>query len=335
MIPGLVLGVVLGAWFLAGIDWPALGAALRAVHPGWIVLASTLVFSEWVLRGLRWWLMLHPVDPELPIGLPVSATLVGAGANVLMPLRGGDLLRPAMIAALRPVPFTVALASTLLERLFDVTGVLGILAATMVMLPPATATSDVVDHVRTAIGGLLAAGLILLILTAVVASGTVRPLVNRAIAALPEGKIRQGAAVRHEEVLIGLRSIGSFARLLACVGITAIVWTCGVGAVMAVLTAFGLSDLPIETSLFVVGSINVAIAVPQAPGFVGVFQVVVERGLSLWHADRGAAQAIAIVYWAVSFVPVVAASLFEAWRLGFQLGETPRAKILDGQSERV
>lgn len=335
MLPGLLLGGVLGAWFISGVQWHELFEALRTVHPAWVALAGLLVLNEWVMRGLRWWVMLRPVDPTLPIGLPISATLVGAGANVLIPLRGGDLLRPAMITALRGIPFTVALSSTILERLLDVAGTLAILASVVVTLPPASETPDTVDHIRIAIQGLVASGVVLLLLVGILATGTMRPVVERFAARLPAGRPRDRAIGLYEEILIGLRSVGSIPRLLVCVGLTVIVWGSGVAAVAAVLRAFSLDELPIETSLFVLGSVNLAIAVPQAPGFLGVFQVVVERALSLWPADHGAAQAVALVYWGVCFVPVVLIGLFEGWRLGFRIGESTPEKILDGRSEGV
>lgn len=335
MIPGLLVGGVLGAWFISGVEWHALWGALETVRIGWVALAAVLVLNEWVMRGVRWWVMLRPVDLTLPLGLPISATLVGAGANVLIPLRGGDLLRPAMVGALRKVPFTVALSSTILERLLDMAGILSILAAMLFTLPPASETPDAVDEIRTAIQGLVGSGIVLLVLVAVIATGQVRPLVIRFAASLPTLSMRRRVIRLYEDILIGLRSVGSVSRLLVCVAMTVVVWGSGVGAVAAVLHAFGLDDLPIETSLFVLGSVNLAIAVPQAPGFLGVFQVVVERALSLWQADHGAAQAVAIVYWAVSYVPVVTIGLFEAWRLGFRIGGDPPQKFLDGQSERV
>lgn len=334
-VPGLLLGAALSVWFLSGVDWPALVGVLRAVHLGWIALAVGLVFAELLVRGLRWWMMLRSVDPTLPLSLAVSATVIGAGANVIVPFRGGDLLRPAILSSRRDIPFAVALSSTLLERLLDMAGALGILAAMLFTLPPASETSDVVDTLRNAIAALLVSGVILFGVTVIIASGRARRLVNRMIARIPAAKARRKAAVLHEEVLIGLRSVGSMARLLVCVGITGAVWVCGVLAVEAVLIAFGLADLPIETSLFVVGSINVAISVPQAPGFLGVFQVVVERGLSVWNADLTVAKGVAIVYWAVCFVPVVIGAMFEAWRGGFGMTDPPAEKILDGQSEAV
>ena len=46
-------------------------------------------------------------------------------------------------------------------------------------------------------------------------------------------------------------------------------------------------------------------AAPQAPGFIGPFQVAVQFGLGILHVDATAAASYAIMLWVVSMVPTV------------------------------
>ena len=60
------------------------------------------------------------------------------------------------------------------------------------------------------------------------------------------------------------------------------------------------------------------VAVPQAPGYWGAFQVAVSSSLMLFGAGESFAKASAILFWAVSFVPVTVIGLLAWWRSGYR-----------------
>ena len=70
-------------------------------------------------------------------------------------------------------------------------------------------------------------------------------------------------------------------------------------------------------------ALSLAMMVPQAPGFLGMFQVVTEQSLSLWHAPAAQAQAVAMVFWTVCFVPVTILGLVDGARLGLNKPDDP------------
>ncbi len=70
-------------------------------------------------------------------------------------------------------------------------------------------------------------------------------------------------------------------------------------------------------ALVVVGaSIALTVALPQAPGFIGVFHVAMEKTMLLWGQADANAQGFAIVFWAVSFLPVTIVGVVAIWREG-------------------
>jgi hypothetical protein len=86
---------------------------------------------------------------------------------------------------------------------------------------------------------------------------------------------------------------------------------------------------------FMTVAIALTVALPQAPGFFGVFHVAIETTLVLWGLDPAPAQAFAIVFWAVSFVPVAATGAILSWKEGFSLAalraETSRLEPAPGK----
>ncbi|MEC8277354.1 MAG: hypothetical protein VX026_06545, partial [Myxococcota bacterium] len=55
---------------------------------------------------------------------------------------------------------------------------------------------------------------------------------------------------------------------------------------------------------------------PQAPGFIGVFHVAIEETLILWGMSLGPAKGFALVFWAISFIPVTLLGVIRLWREG-------------------
>jgi len=81
------------------------------------------------------------------------------------------------------------------------------------------------------------------------------------------------------------------------------IWLNGALAIFALFQAFEL-DLPFGAACFVSVAIALTVALPQAPGFVGVFHVAIEKTLVLWGQSLLAAKGFALIFWAVSFLPV-------------------------------
>ncbi len=325
MFLGLIVAVALLAVFLSGVDGPALFGALRTVNVWWLLFGSVLILIEWVARGLRWWVLLRGVDDEGP-GAMISATLAGAAANTLIPLRGGDILRPAMLSLRRDVPFAAAVSSTVIDRLFDLAGVVLLLVALDFTLPARAETSVALGHLRMAVHGAVGGGLFLVLLIVVAVTAPAREIAVSTLSRLPSKRLAERAVKVFDQVVEGVIVAGKPSRLLAATLLTVVVWVCAVGAAEATHRSIGL-HLPVSAAILVVVTVNLAVSVPQGPGFVGVFQVAVEQALSLFSAPKGASQAVAILFWAVSFVPVTAIGAFEAWRQGIKLsGGAPPAE---------
>lgn len=324
MFLGLIVAVALLAVFLSGVDGPALVAALRTVNPWWLVFGSVLILIEWVARGVRWWVLLRAVDGEGP-GAMISATLAGAAANTLIPLRGGDILRPAMLSLKRDIPFAAAISSTVIDRLFDLAGVVFLLVALDFTLPARAETSSAMENLRMAVHGAVGGGLFLALLLVVSVTAPARELAVSLLSRLPSKRVATRAVQVFDQIVEGVIVAGKPSRLLVAALLTVVVWACAVGAAEATHRSIGL-DLPISAAILVVVTVNLAVSVPQGPGFVGVFQVAVEQALSIFASPKGASQAVAILFWAVSFVPVTAIGAFEAWRQGVTLsGGAPPA----------
>src|SRR5215468_1301077 len=91
---GIALGVgsaVLVAR-LMGLRWEGVLGALRGAHPLPLLAAVGGTFVLIALQALRWWWVVRPVLP-LRYREALAGMLVASAFNVLIPARGGDLMR--------------------------------------------------------------------------------------------------------------------------------------------------------------------------------------------------------------------------------------------------
>ena len=230
----------------------------------------------------------------------------------MLPLRAGNLLRPLLIARERKLAYPTVLFATVAEYVCDAFGILVMVAWLMVLLPPDQAQGPLADALVAAryltVGAILGFVLIVLLSTRGAHAGfraLVRPVPSRAL--------RQRMTRLFDQLVEGMASVGRPLRFLQALVLTLGVWGTWLAGLVFTLWAFSL-DLPLAAALFVEAALTLSMMVPQAPGFLGVFQVVTEEALTLCDAPVASAEGVALVFWSVCFVPITVIGLFEGAR---------------------
>ena len=119
----LILAAILVWLFQArhagsGFDWTAFRATFRQLDWWWITQALGWAWSTYLIRALRWRVLLHPVQPGAPLGPLLSATIIGFAAVTILG-RAGEMVRPYLIAKNGNIPFATQLAAWIVERIYD------------------------------------------------------------------------------------------------------------------------------------------------------------------------------------------------------------------------
>ena len=308
--------MVLTVWFFATVHWAELLDALGSVSLVWTAVASVVLLGEFGFRTVRWRVLLGHLDPGVPFRSAFSALVIGAAMNTLLPFRGGDLIRPAVLARERRISFASVLVTTVVERVFDIVGLLCVLGATLALIPPELSSNPVFSGLR--IWGLVfvCAALVAIALAFLLVSQGARRLVERISGALPEAIGRRLIRV-YDQLAEGFAIVGHPRRLVFALVLTLAMWTNGLVAILCLFQAFAL-DLGVVAGLFTQCGLAAIVAVPQAPGYWGAFQVAVSSSLMLFGTGESFAKASAILFWAVSFVPVTVIGLLAWWRSGYR-----------------
>jgi hypothetical protein len=203
----LILGAMLA---LAG---PAkLAEALHRASLPLLLLAALTYALFFVLRGIRWRMLLSRSAPHVRTSSTTSITAVGWLANSILPFKGGDVLRAALLAKRERVPAGTSAATVTLERILDLLGVALLAGLGLALLP---ASTTLAPGLRRAL--LLASLLPLALIVALVPLVVFRTRATR-ISEATLGRLGKLGARLHAffaSTLEGLHALARRPRLLA------------------------------------------------------------------------------------------------------------------------
>lgn len=313
-LPGLLLGAVstavLAYFAFRGVDLQGIWHHVQGADPRWIIaIAASSVLADTV-RAIRWGTLLGSVH-KIPLAVRFRSVMIGSAGNHILPLRLGEALRVDSLARKSGLPFTTVLTTLVVERVFDVVGILLILAYCLSALPAARELSPAI---MTAIR-ILAAGTTLLVVTVLISllwrQRVVRWL-DRFLAWLASGRLARVVPQAHA-LLDGLRSLGSARQILTLLGQTMLLWFC-----FGLSFAFGLKSLGLDggstlelmqaTALILV-FVSIFTMIPAAVGMLGTFQAGCIVALAVFGIPKGQALGFSIVVHSVQLVTSVAVGL--------------------------
>lgn len=102
-----------------GMDWNAFVEGLKSCNFWWLLAAMGAGVLTTVFRGLRWRLLLLPIDPDVRRVDCCNAYAACYLSNIAV-LRSGELVRCGMVADSSKVPFKDSIGSMMIERAWDV-----------------------------------------------------------------------------------------------------------------------------------------------------------------------------------------------------------------------
>jgi len=281
-----------------GVDWGQVAAALGGAHPLWVVAGVGGGALAFLLRAVRWQVLLRPVQ-RVPLGAAFSATSIGFAATAVLPFRLGEIVRPALLGQRTGMGLTPALSSVVVERILDM---LMVVTCALVLSLHWT-VPEWLRHATMVLAAIAFGGFGALLL-AQRFRGLADRLLDAVLGLLPAGV---GSAVRPivDGLFAGVAGLRDGRTLLELLGLSVVLW-----AVNGVPFGFALWALDVPAP-FVGGSlaclvvVAAAVFLPQAPGFVGTWQVGCTAALAIFHVPDERAVAFSLLTWVIQLVTSV------------------------------
>ena len=295
-------------------NWETFVNETSQARPLNIVFGIALLYIVYVLRALRWKIMLRPVRKTTTMNL-VPATFMGFTGMALLG-RAGDFTRPYLIARKLRMSFSSQIGVWAVERIFD-TGSFTLLVAADILWAPSLRSLPYYRQFERA-------GFVLLAIIIVVAIVAVAIKKNpSAIADWVEGALRlvseklaSAVANRIRAFGNGLNTIQDSSSLLQLIGLSVVIWLLISLSYFAVTHAYPepLRSMAISHVILLMG-FSIAGSIVQLPVVGGGAQLLTIGALAnVFEVPQELAVSCGILLWLVTFVAVTPVGMLLARR---------------------
>lgn len=285
------------------VDLGAAWRTARGAHLGWLVFGAVGVNVGLLGMAARWRVLSTHADAAPPrISSYLQAIVCAQGVNNVLPARSGDIVRIAWLGRATGTGPGAATASMLTDRALDVLALGLVIGVGFAFVPSETWV--------TVVGLAALVGCLALTIGWIACRRFSLRRADRSTRPA-SGRLRRESA-RFAMTLGGLLTWQRAWRAATWTGMIWGTWTIGA---WAVARAIGIDVTPLEI-LFVGAVLNVGLAIPSSPGFVGTYQWLIIAGLGLFGVGATQAFAYSVVLQLTWFVPQTVVGLLLLPRLG-------------------
>ncbi|HEX7048719.1 MAG TPA: lysylphosphatidylglycerol synthase transmembrane domain-containing protein [Longimicrobiales bacterium] len=327
---GIALGVGLLGYSLRGVDVAAVTHEIGRADPLLFLASAVLAAAPILVRAWRWRALLEPIRRGTSFRARFEASMIGFMANNVLPARIGEFARAYTLSRMEPVPVVASFGSLVVERLLD-----GVVVAMYLFLAmalpgfPGIGATEGTDPGGAALMMLaLMGGVGLGLLVLVLRPESVLRIAERWVAPLLPASLRGPVLRMLSTFLTGLAALRR-PSLLARAGLWSLgVWAVNAAAFWVGFRAFGI-DVPFSAALFLQSLVALAVALPAAPGFFGLWEAATRVGLhEIWGVPLDKAVGFALGFHIGSFLVVTVWGLYYAWRLGLSWSDVRRGEAM-------
>ncbi|NDJ53971.1 MAG: flippase-like domain-containing protein [Chloroflexi bacterium] len=323
---GTVISVVALFFVLRQADFAEIAAAYQTARYEYVAYAVGVLFLITWIRGWRWSAL---NEGRLSIADGFWLFNIGFLFNNVMPFRLGELARIGLASHRPKMHVASALSSTVIERLFDVIGVLLLFIVVLIGLdlPPWLNASGI----GLAIGGLV--GLAIMRLASIYPDQTIE-LTARVLSRVP--RIDQDVVRRTLSPFVdGLAGVANWRVFLAGLILTILAWGGSVISGYLLMLAFW-DQVPPIFGVLAIAAAGLGVSVPSAPSGVGPFHAAVIGALVAVGLDDNLSRSYAFALHAMNFSVTTLLGMIGLVREGVtfnQVAEEARSlKIQDAAS---
>jgi glycosyltransferase 2 family protein len=314
---GLVLG--LAALYLAAreVSLRQLSLVLRSVSLPLLGLALVGGLLAPVVKAVRWRWLFYPQRPALSLSRLTSLLALGQAINMLLLGRWGELVRAYFTGQEAGISKSFVFGTIAAEKLLDMVVLAFLIVA---LLPFVALPSWLADRV----GYLIVAALLISVVVGALLGGRdfwLR-LAAKVLRLLPKRASERWEA-RLAAALDGLGALRDRRAALAIWGWTMAAWLISALINLILLAAFGLTP-SFRVALFLLVVLQAGVAVPSAPGKIGIFQFLCVLALSVFQVPASEAFGYGVVLYLIVLGSICGWAVFGLWQRGLSLRRLTR-----------
>jgi uncharacterized protein (TIRG00374 family) len=265
---GILLLIVLIWW--TGID--KIGEAIGSASPMWLAAAALIILPAYILRAIRWKLLLSPVKKNIRVSTTFWSTGVGFMVNTLIPIRLGEFVRAYILGEKEGTGFAPGFSSIVVERTLDLIGLLSIGIVTMFIVSAQSGLSRIVVDIFQALAVLIAV-ILAVIIVGIKKEALIIRLVTGITSKIPIVKKYTARVADFTSSLIkGLQGLSQNPKMFAAnISLTWVLWLTQTSAIYLTFMAF---NYPLPFAAAILGGVLMSVShiLPATPGYVGSYE---------------------------------------------------------------
>jgi uncharacterized protein (TIRG00374 family) len=310
-------GVAVGSLIWVLRDFHIVRAIHDMANADWrlVLLGMVLDVISYLFQALRWKLLLSPFG-QVRLGRSTRSVFAGLFANLVFPLRPGEVLRSYLLSNSEEITLGRVIGSVGVERFVDLviaTAGLGVVSL-LVQAPPGYGPSPSIRHFDRAADAL---GIVILALLIVVVALVLhiefklgRSKTNETTERRMPGRLMQA--------LIVLHAMGTAPSFYPAVAVSLLIPFFQALALWVLMHSYGL-HLTFLAAVVVLLVINLGVSLPNAPANVGSYQFFCVLGLSIFQIDKSRATGFSIFAFIALTLPFVFLGFAALFRSGLSV----------------
>jgi uncharacterized protein (TIRG00374 family) len=259
LIVGYGLAVVCLVWVLHDFHIVQAMKQVANVDWKWVAVGISFDILSYVIQGIRWKWLMTPFG-KVKLSHSIRAVYAGLFANIVFPLRPGELLRSYLISDSEEISLGKVLGSMGVERLIDLVVATAALAIVSLMVQDLPRKFEKTAYILA-----IVALVLLTVLVAIIYYLEIK------IAKDPEMAAPKKIPGRAMSALMGLHAMGTAPSFYLAVLASIFMPLSQVMGLWAMMKAYGLS-LSFLAAVVVLLIINLGVSLPNAPANVGAYQ---------------------------------------------------------------
>ncbi len=298
LIIGYSLAIVCLVWVLRDFHIVKSIRQMANVDWRWVLVGMAFDVISYGIQAIRWKFLLRPFA-KVPLSRSIRAVYAGLFANLVFPLRPGEVLRSYLISTSDDITLGRVLGSVGVERLIDLVIATASLGLASLFLPMVGGTQ--LPHSFKRAADIL--GVITLVLVTILV----------ALILYLEFKMGKNEGLRtgkHHlpgkmmQALTALHAMGTAPSFYPAVLVSIAMPACQVVALWALMRSYPLG-LSFVDSVIVLLVINLGVSLPNAPANVGSYQFFCVLGVSIFGVDKSTATGFSFFAWFVLTLPFI------------------------------
>jgi hypothetical protein len=308
-VSGFVISMVMLYFSLKDIDAGAILDTLKKTDYRLIFIPLFFIALSITLSSYKWQKI---TGNNVKFADTFISLLIGLFANNVLPARIGEIVKGYVLSKRRGISFTYAISTVLVDRIFDLAGLLLI---TLVFFPKHSLPENVSQAIYVLLGLLTVCVILLIVFSRERFANAIAGQLNRI-----QKPFLAKFARRIIEIQGNLKRIQSPLNILLFIVLAFVQWLSMSAALYFVMLALGI-HMKFVYVPFVCALLNMGLTIPSSPGYIGVYQFLLVYLLSIFGIPKYEGFTVSVLFHALWYIPYNLAGFSLLMKEHLKIGE--------------